>query len=485
MALIVLGSDKGSPGVTTSAVALAAVWPGRALYAECDPHGGDLVYRMPAEHGGPLDPNRGLVSLAVGARRGFDASILPQHTQRLRGGLELLVGLGNAEQSQGMTGLWGPLGRAFDRYGELPYGADVIADCGRLGPDSPTLDLIAQSALVLLIARTEAESLAHVRDRANSLSARLHSTQGSSVSLGRPPIGIVLIAPPNRARQTAKQVGDLLAASTAGAEVLGVLAYDEPGAQALAGRGRGRVDKALLTRSARELAGTVAHRYGLIRPATGYAPAPLPTPVRAPSAAAPPTIPIDPSAVHRAGSAGVPAMPPNLTSVPHPHAYQDPYGRQQPHPQQPHPQQPHPQQPHPPQQQRPPQSSYSGQQHQQQQPQTPQGPYFGQQHQQQQPHAPNGAAAPLPPQGVHNGMPQGVNGAQPVQGVSGVHPPRPAGGIPPSQDSTSVHPTQAVNGAHPTQAANGTQPSQDSISPAQDPYTTQHPYPPTVSGTAA
>ena len=266
MTLIALAADKGSPGVTTSAVALAAVWPQRALYAECDPHGGDLVYRMPADHGGPLDPNRGLVSLAVDARRGFDASILPQHVQRLRGGLEILVGLGNADQAHGMAGLWTPLGRALDRFGELPYGADVIADCGRIGPDSPTVDLLAQAGLVLLVARAEAEQIAHVRDRVNSLSARLHATQGSSISLSRPPIGVVLIAPPHQARHVARQVGDLLAASTPGAEVLGVLAYDETGAAALAGRARGRVDKALLTRTARELAATVAHRYGLVGP---------------------------------------------------------------------------------------------------------------------------------------------------------------------------------------------------------------------------
>jgi hypothetical protein len=357
MALIALAADKGSPGVTTSAVALAAVWPRRALLAECDPHGGDLVYRMPGEHGGPLDPNRGLVSLAVEARRGFDASVLPQHTQRLRGGLELVVGLGNADQSHGMTGLWGPLGRAFDRFADLPYGADVIADCGRLGPDSPTLDLLAQSALVLLIARTEAESLAHVRDRANSLSARLHATQGSAVSLARPPIGVVLIAPPNRARQAAKQVGDLLAASTAGAEVLGVLALDEAGADALAGRARGRVDKALLTRSARELAGAVTQRYGLIRPASPMSA--MQDPAVSPMSATQ-SIPIAPSAVRPAGQQAAPAMPPNLTSVPHPQAgpqpYQQPYTppQQPPQPPQypangapPQPQPPQPQHQHP------------------------------------------------------------------------------------------------------------------------------------------
>jgi hypothetical protein len=341
MALIALAADKGSPGVTTSAVALAAVWPRRALYAECDPHGGDLVYRMPADHGGPLDPNRGLVSLAVGARRGFDAAVLPQHAQRLNGGLEILVGLGNADQANGMAGLWTPLGRALDRYADLPYGADVIADCGRIGPDSPTVELLAQSALVLLIARTRAEDIAHVRDRANSLSARLHATQGSSVSLARPPIGVVLIAPPGRARQAAKQVGDLLSATTAGAEVLGVIALDEAGADALAGRGRGRVDKAMLTRSARELAATVTERYGLIRPPQQQPPQYQPQPQ-----AAPPSrhyqqpAPIAPTAVHPAGSGEMPAMPPNLTSVPHPGAQpqqQNPGQNPNPYTQYPHP----------------------------------------------------------------------------------------------------------------------------------------------------
>jgi hypothetical protein len=42
MALIALAADKGSPGVTTAAVALAAVWPRRVRLAETDPAGGDL-----------------------------------------------------------------------------------------------------------------------------------------------------------------------------------------------------------------------------------------------------------------------------------------------------------------------------------------------------------------------------------------------------------------------------------------------------------
>lgn len=276
MALIVVAADKGSPGVTTSAVALAASWPRRALVAECDPQGGDLVYRMVADHGGPLDPNRGMLSIAISARRGFEAHSLPEHIQRITGGLEVVVGLGTAEQAGAITGHWPQLGRSFDHYAEIPYGADVIADCGRVGPDSPALDLMPYAALVLLIARTDAEQVAHVRDRVNGLAHRLHGNQGSSASLARPPIGVVLIAPPKDARRAASQVGELLSVTAGGGEVLGVIAHDPDGAAALNGRGRARVDKSLLIRSARDLAQSVTRRYGLSRVGPPIPPVPPP-----------------------------------------------------------------------------------------------------------------------------------------------------------------------------------------------------------------
>lgn len=263
MALIVLAGDKGSPGVTTTSLAVAAVWPRRSLLAECDPHGGDLVYRVSAEHGGPLDPNRGLISLAVSARRGLDPSQLIDHSQRIQGGLDVLVGLANAEQTAGVTGLWGGLARAFDRYADFPHGADVIADCGRVGPDSPTLELMPQAALVLLVARADAEQVAHVRDRVNGLSLRLHSSQGSTASVARPPIGVLLIAEPKQAKRIASQVGELLSHTAGGAEVLGVIAHDPEGAAALNGRARTRVDKSLLVRSVRETVANITRRYAL------------------------------------------------------------------------------------------------------------------------------------------------------------------------------------------------------------------------------
>src|ERR1700716_52006 len=85
MALIAIAADKGSPGVPTACVALAAVWPRRVLLAETDPAGGDLVYRSAAAHGGVLDPNTGLLSLAATARRGLAAEQLWDHAQPLSG----------------------------------------------------------------------------------------------------------------------------------------------------------------------------------------------------------------------------------------------------------------------------------------------------------------------------------------------------------------------------------------------------------------
>lgn len=43
MALVALVSAKGSPGVTTTALAMTLTWPKPAIAAECDPAGGDVL----------------------------------------------------------------------------------------------------------------------------------------------------------------------------------------------------------------------------------------------------------------------------------------------------------------------------------------------------------------------------------------------------------------------------------------------------------
>jgi hypothetical protein len=88
MSLIVLTSLKSSPGVTTAALALGAVWPPerRVLVAELDPAGGDLAnrFRLPGEPG--------LLVLAAAARRHDPTHRVWQCCQRLPGGLAAMPG---------------------------------------------------------------------------------------------------------------------------------------------------------------------------------------------------------------------------------------------------------------------------------------------------------------------------------------------------------------------------------------------------------
>lgn len=263
MALIALAADKGSPGVTTAAVALSAVWPRRVLLAETDPAGGDLIYRSAAAHGGSLDPNTGMLSIASTARRGLVPDQLWDHTQPLSGGLEVLVGVGSAEQSVGLGGLWPPLGRAFATLADSPHApADVIADCGRISGDTPAVELFPHASLVLLISRTEPEAIARVRDRATHLANRLHGGPRGAASLATPLIGVILIADPGNSAKLVHQVNDMLTAGQTGARVVGTLAEDPAGAEQLAGRKRGRLDKSLLIRSARKVTADIYQQFG-------------------------------------------------------------------------------------------------------------------------------------------------------------------------------------------------------------------------------
>jgi hypothetical protein len=312
MALIAVAADKGSPGVTTTAVALAAVWPRRALLAEADPAGGDLVYRSVAAHGGSLDPNTGMLSLAATARRGLAAEQLWDHAQPLAGGLEVVVGLHNSDQAAGFAGLWPTLGRAFAGLADAPQGgADVLADCGRIGTDTAVLELLPHASLVLLVARTEPEQLARVRDRAAALSVKLHGAHRGAAQLGFPPIGILLVAEPGRGDRVAGQLNEMLVAAQIGAQVVGTLAHDPAGAEQLAGRRRGRLDKSLLVRSARQVAGDVFHRFNLTHP---YA-------VAGQTAAAPQTAAAQPYGAQQSYGAGAGPQPqPQARDAAGPHA---------------------------------------------------------------------------------------------------------------------------------------------------------------------
>jgi hypothetical protein len=249
MALIAVAADKGAPGVTTASVVLAAVWPRPVLLAECDPAGGDLAYRFPAADGSRLDPRRGLLSLAVAARRGLQPEQVWEHAQTLRGGLAVLTGVSTAEQGAGLEPLWGLVGAALSR---LP-GADVIADCGRLGVDGPHHGLLAQASAIVLITRHDLGEIVRLRERIAALTAALGRRDRivSSVS-------VVVIAEYKGFHTALAEVGQALGHGKGRVTVAGGLAYEPRTARQLRGEWGGRLDKSLLARTARDVAGQLA-----------------------------------------------------------------------------------------------------------------------------------------------------------------------------------------------------------------------------------
>ena len=243
--LIAVAADKGAPGVTTTALALAAVWPRPVLLAECDPAGGDLVYRLPGEGGGRLDPRRGLLSLAVAARRDLQPTQLWTHAQKLRGGLDVLLGVTSAEQGAGLEPLWGPVGSAL---AGLPQ-ADVIADCGRLGPDGAYCDLLAHAAAVVLVTRPSLGEVVRLRDRAAAVALAVRQRSGQDAR-----VGVLVVADHRVFSRALAEVGQVLGA----VGVLGGIAFEPRSAELLRGEWGGRLDKSLLIRTAREVAGQLA-----------------------------------------------------------------------------------------------------------------------------------------------------------------------------------------------------------------------------------
>src|SRR3954471_21120369 len=133
--LIALASVKGSPGVTSTCLALAAVWPRPVVLLEADPAGGDLAYRCSAAHGGPVSANRGLLPLAAAVRGGTSSpDVVFNESQLLACGVNLIQGGTSSAQARGLPARWQTFGQAC-----ATAEVDVIADLGRLDRASPVM----------------------------------------------------------------------------------------------------------------------------------------------------------------------------------------------------------------------------------------------------------------------------------------------------------------------------------------------------------
>jgi MinD-like ATPase involved in chromosome partitioning or flagellar assembly len=272
--LIALASVKGSPGVTTTGLALAGAWPGqeRRLLLEADPAGGDLAAWL------GLPPAPGLPGLAAAARHDHDSGVAWEHARDLGGGLHLVAGPPGAEQAGAcLTAL---AGDGSPLLAALAATADVtIADCGRLDPASPALSIAAAADLVLVMVRPRVSDLSHLALRADGL-----SQAGARLAL--------LLAPGPGRRPAEASYPAAEIAATLDIPVQGTMPADPGGAAALiAGRAdMARVRRAPLARAAAALAAALAAAAGqpqsepaaaLPRPARHLAHDPAPAEVAA------------------------------------------------------------------------------------------------------------------------------------------------------------------------------------------------------------
>ncbi len=253
MAVYALVSAGGSPGVTTTALALALTWPGRVLLAECDPACGDILAGLFAGH---LTAPRGLLGVAFEAGRGPSAVAAELAGQLAplddTGGRMFLAGLSDPRQAPGLASAWPAIARAL-----AGCGADVIADCGRLDAgDGQPASVLAEAAVVVMVLRPTLRQVAGARPRVDMLAQLLGGTDRVRLAI----IG----DQPHASREVAGALGVPVAATLpVDAKTAAVLSDGE-------GRRHSLSDRPLM-RAAKNAAPSIARAPGLAM--AGLAPA--------------------------------------------------------------------------------------------------------------------------------------------------------------------------------------------------------------------
>lgn len=152
MAILLLSSASGSPGVTTTAVGLALTWPRPVLLADCDPSAQQSV--LAGYLAGQSAGGKGLLRVAEAHRdrRGLREVVIDQCLPLAadEGSTRLfLPGFARPGSAALFAGVWEELSDTFDRLGELGY--DVIVDAGRLSPGGLSPALLERSAVTGLV----------------------------------------------------------------------------------------------------------------------------------------------------------------------------------------------------------------------------------------------------------------------------------------------------------------------------------------------
>ena len=248
MAVVILTSTSGSPGVTTLGVGLALTWPRSVILADCDPGAHQAV--LAGFLAGRSAGGKGLLRVAEAQRDRRplvevildQCDLLAEDTGHRR---LFLPGFTRPGSASHFGGVWGDLAEAFDRLSDTGY--DVIIDAGRLAGQGLPAPLVERAPLTCLVLRSSLRAV---------MSARVHlPTVRDHARLADPagPLGLILIGESDPYSST--EVGKALAVP-----VLGGVA-DDPQAAAHLSDGRPRprrFDTSPLIKSLHSLATTLA-----------------------------------------------------------------------------------------------------------------------------------------------------------------------------------------------------------------------------------
>lgn len=247
MSVIAICSAKGAPGATMAAQAIASVWPRPVALVDADPAGGDLLWRCRGVDGEPLDPDRGLLSLAAAARRDAGETTLTEHLQETVLGTPVLVGITSQDQLTGIGSVWSQLPALMSAHD-----TDVLIDCGRVTTGSASLPVALRADALLFVVRPDIEGVAHLRSRLLQLRSSLRPGDSDGTPV------LVAVATSYRDRDSAAHLQQLLDSEGIKVEVVGVVAHDSKAAQVFSSTRVGSPAKSLLARSARVVAQRVA-----------------------------------------------------------------------------------------------------------------------------------------------------------------------------------------------------------------------------------
>lgn len=210
--IVVIGSGKASPGVSTLAAGLAAAAGQGAVLVEADPDGGSVAPNW------QLSVEVGMQQVAAQTGRGVSVEAVTQAFQPLAGGpAQVLVAPTDPGMARSVFGLAArPLAPVVGRLGD-----PVVIDVGRAGRSSLVWPLVEAADLAVVTCRPRLPEVAAVA----------HSCEEFAAAVGQ--VGIVCVGDSPYPTAEVAEFG--------GVRLFGVVADDSAGAAAFSSTGSPKV----------------------------------------------------------------------------------------------------------------------------------------------------------------------------------------------------------------------------------------------------